>query len=115
MSFLITFASRTTKNKKMRVILITTDGKRRKVNINTFDEARQLVCNFQYNSSAEIIVLMDGTFMLIDEDGKLKKLEKNQIATEIAQENNSIYPSDYIAGDVLLVDDVDEFDGLAYE
>lgn len=99
----------------MNVILITTDGKKRKVNIKTFDEARQLVCNFQYNSSAEIIVLMDGTFIIIDEEGKLKKLDINQEATEIAHKNNSIYPSDYIAGDVLLVDDVDEFDGLPYE
>jgi hypothetical protein len=99
----------------MNVILITTDGKRKKVNIKTFDEARQLVCNFQYNSSAEIIVLMDGTFIVMDEEGKLKKLERNQIATEIAQENNSIYPSDYIAGDVILVDDVDEFDSLPFE
>ena len=99
----------------MNIILITTDGKRRKVNINTFDEARQLVCNFQYNSSAEIIVLMDGTFIVMDEDGKLKKLDKNHIATEIAHENNSIYPSDYIAGDILLIDDIDEFDGLPYE
>ena len=99
----------------MNVVLITTDGKRRKVNIKTFDEARQLVCNFQYNSSAEIIVLTDGTFIIIDEDGKLKNLEINEIATQIAHENNSIYPSDYIVGDVLLVDDVDEFDGLPYE
>lgn len=99
----------------MNVVLITTDGKRRKVNIRTFDEARQLVCNYQYNSSAEIIVLTDGTFIVIDEDGKLKKLEINEIATQIAHENNSIYPSDYIVGDVLLVDDVDEFDGLPYE
>ncbi len=96
-------------------MLITTDGKRRKVNINTFDEARQLVCNFQYNSSAEIIVLTNGTFIIIDEDGKLKKLEINEVATEIAHENNSIYPSDYIVGDVLLVDDVNEFDDLPYE
>lgn len=99
----------------MNVILITTDGKKSKVNIKTFDEARKLVCNYQYESSAEIIVLNDGTFMIVDEDGKLKKLEKNYLATEIAHENNSIYPSDYISGDVLLVDDVDEFDNLPYE
>jgi hypothetical protein len=99
----------------MNVILITTDGTRKKVNIETFDEARQLVCNFQYNSSAQIIVLTDGTFMVIDEDGKLKNLEINEIATEIAHESNSIYPSDYIVGDVLIVDDVNEFDDLPYE
>jgi hypothetical protein len=99
----------------MNVILITTDGVRRKVNIETFDQARQLVCNFQYNSSAQIIVLTDGTFMVIDEDGKLKNLPINVVATDIAQESNSIYPSDYIVGDVLVVDDVNEFDDLPYE
>jgi hypothetical protein len=52
----------------MNVTLITTDGKKRKVSINTFDEARQLVCNYSYNSPAEIIVLMDGSFILISED-----------------------------------------------
>ena len=99
----------------MNVTLITTDGKKSKVSIKTFDEARQLVCNYQYNSSAEIIVLNDGTFLVIDEEGKLKKLQKNDLATEIAHENNSIYPSDCIVGDVLLVDDVNEFDELPYE
>ena len=99
----------------MNVILITTDGKKSKVNIKTFDQARQLVCNYQYSSSAEIIVLNDGTFIVIDEEGKLKKLPKNDLATEIAHENNSIYPSDFIVGDVLIVDDVNEFDDLPYE
>jgi hypothetical protein len=99
----------------MNVTLITSDGKKRKVTITTFDEARQLVCNYQYNSPAEIIVLMDGSFILIDEEGKLKNLDLNQIATNIAHENNCIYPSDYIVGDVLLIDDVDEFDSLPFE
>jgi hypothetical protein len=99
----------------MNVILITTDGKRTKFFIKTFIEARKLVCNSQYDSPAEIIVMQDGTFIVIDEEGKFKNLEINEIATEIAHENNSIYPSDYIVGDVLFVDDVDEFDALPYE
>jgi hypothetical protein len=99
----------------MNVILITTDGTRTKVVINTFDEARKLVCNSHYNSPAEIIVIMDGTFIIIDEEGKLKNLQINQKATQIAHENNSIFPSDFIVGDVLLVDDVDEFDALPYK
>ena len=99
----------------MNVTLITTDGKKRKVTINTFDEARQIVCNYQYNSPAEIIVLMDGSFILIDEEGKLKKLDLNQVATNIAHENNCIYPSDYIVGDVLYIEDGNEFDDLPYE
>jgi len=99
----------------MNVTLITTDGRKRKVSINTFDEARQMVCNYSYNSPAEIIVLMDGSFILIDEESKLKNLDLNREATKIAHENNCIYPSDYIVGDVLLVDDIDEFDSLPFE
>lgn len=99
----------------MNVILITIDGNKKKVNINTFDEARRLVCNYKHNSPAEVIVLTDGTFILMDEEGKLKNLEINELATEIAHKNNSIYPSDCIVGDVLLIDDVDEFDLLPYK
>ena len=99
----------------MIVILITTDGNKEKVTIKTFEEARQLVCSYKHNSPAEVIVLADGTFILMDEEGKLKNLKVNELATEIAHENNSIYPSDCIVGDVLLVNDVDEFDLLPYK
>ena len=99
----------------MIVTLITTDGTKSKVTINTFNEAKKLVCNFKYNSPAEIIFLMDDSFLLTDEEGKLKNLEINQIATEIAHENNCIYPSDYIVGDVLYIEDGNEFDDLPYE
>lgn len=94
---------------------MTSDGQKKKVCIETFDEARQLVCNFQYNSSAEIIVLNNGDFMLIDEEGKLKNLPINELATELAHEENAIYPSDCIVGDILLISDVNEFDELPYE
>ena len=99
----------------MIVILITTDGSKEKKTIKTFEEARQLVCSYKHNSPAEVIVLADGTFILMDEEGKLKNLKVNELATEIAHENNSIYPSDCIVGDVLLVNDVDEFDLLPYK
>ena len=99
----------------MNVILITTDGNKEKKTIKTFEEARQLVCSYKHNSPAEVIVLADGTFILMDEEGKLKNLKVNELATEIAHDNNSIYPSDCIVGDVLLVNDVDEFDLLPYK
>ena len=99
----------------MIVILITTDGNKERVNIKTFSEAKKLVCNIQYDSPAEIIVLSDGTFLLIDEEGKFKNLPINQVATQIAHDNNSIYPSDVIVGDVILVDNANEFDELPYE
>jgi len=99
----------------MTVTLITSDGSRKKVTIKSFDEARQLVCNYQYNSPAEIVILESSTFILIDEEGKLKNLEVNKIATSLAHLNEAIYPSDCIVGDVLLIDDIDEFDSLPYE
>jgi hypothetical protein len=52
--------------------------------------------------------------MLLDEEGKLKGLEFNEEATRIAKEDNLIYPSDFIVGNVIIVDDVDEFDNLGY-
>jgi hypothetical protein len=59
--------------------------------------------------------MLDGRLMLLDEEGKLKGLEFNEEATRIAKEDNLIYPSDYIAGNAIIVDDVDEFDALGYE
>lgn len=99
----------------MNVTLLPIDGKKKRISITTLDQARQIVCEYAYNSPIQVLVLMDGSFMLMDEEGKLKELEINQKATEIAHENNLLYPSDYIAGDVILVDDVDEFDALPYE
>lgn len=98
----------------MEAVLINTEGKEKKLKINTFDEARQIVCNFNYNSPIEILTLPDGRAILLDEEGKLKNLSFNEKATILAHDMNIIYPSDYIVGDILLVD-LDEFDGLPYE
>lgn len=99
----------------MTVLLITTDGKKERINVKSFCEARQYVCGAEHNSPAEIIALSDGTFLLIDEEGKFKNLDINEVATELAHENNSIYPSDFIVGDVIYVDNANEFDELPYE
>ena len=99
----------------MKAELILIDGTKKKVAINTFDEARQLVCNFGYNAPLEILYLQNGKALLIDEEGKLKNLEMNPKATQIAHEEEGIYPSDYICGDVILIHDVDEFDALLFE
>jgi hypothetical protein len=98
----------------MESILLNTEGKRKKIKIENFEQAKQIVCNFDNNSFIEILILTDGTAILLDENGKLKNLAFNEIATNLAHENNSIFPSDYIVGDVLLVD-LDEFDALPYE
>jgi hypothetical protein len=98
----------------MEATLIKIEGKQRKVNIDTFEQARQIVCNFDSNSSIQIVVLSDGTAMLMDEDGKLKNFAFNENATDLVHEKSGIYPSDFIVGDVLIVD-LDEFDCLDFE
>jgi hypothetical protein len=50
--------------------------------------------------------------LIIDEEGKLKELEFNEIATEIAHNYQAIFPSDFIVGNVILINDIDEFDML---
>jgi hypothetical protein len=98
----------------MEALLINTEGKQRKLKINTFDDARQIVCNYNPNALLQILSLPDGRGILLDEEGKLKNLDFNENATILAHELNVIYPSDYIVGDILVVD-LDEFDGLPYE
>ena len=99
----------------MKAELIRIDGTKKKVTIDTFDQARQLVCNYGYNAPLEILYLHNGRALLIDEEGKLKNLEMNSTATKLAHEEEAIYPSDFVCGDVILIEDLDEFDGLPFE
>jgi hypothetical protein len=98
----------------MEATLITTENKKKKIEIKTFEEARQIVCNFDYNSPIQVITLTDGSALLLDEEGKYKNLPFNELATEIAKNGYGLYPSDFIVGDVLVLD-MDEFDNLPYE
>lgn len=45
-----------------------------------------------------------GRYFLFDEDGKLKGLKPNPMATYMAREARAISADDYIAGDVALVE-----------
>lgn len=99
----------------MKAELIRIDGTKKKVTIDTFDQARQLVCNYGYNAPLEILHLHSGKALLIDEEGKLKNLEMNPSATKLAHEEEAIYPSDFVCGDVILIEDLDEFDSLPFE
>ena len=98
----------------MQVTLITTEGYIKKVNVKTFKDAKHFVSKEHYESPIEILTMSDGRLILLDEEGKLKGLEFNEEATRIAKEDNLIYPSDFIVGNVIIVDDVDEFDNLGY-
>lgn len=55
------------------------------------------------NGHIEIVNLYDSDLILvINEEGKIKGLEYNEFATELARIYDAIYPSDVIVGDVLL-------------
>ena len=99
----------------MRATIITTEGDKRQVEFTSFVGARNLICNEGYGSPIEIVYLEDGEMLLIDEEGKNKNLSMNSIATEMAHKAEAIYPSDYVCGDVIFIDNVNEFDDLPYE
>jgi hypothetical protein len=99
----------------MRATIITTEGDKRQVELTSFTGARNLICNEGYSSLLEMVYLEDGEMLLIDEEGKNKNLSMNSIATEMAHKAEAIYPSDYISGDVIFIDNMNEFDDLPYE
>lgn len=99
----------------MDAILFKTDGTKKKIKVNTFVEARGIVCNYDPNGLAEMVRMHNGDLFLIDEDGKSKNYPINSIATDMAHLNEAIYPSDYIVGDVLLFEDDNEFEEMDYE
>ena len=60
---------------KMQVTLITTEGDIKKVNIKPFKDAKHFVSKDFYESPIEVLTMSDGRLMLLDEEGKIKKLE----------------------------------------
>jgi hypothetical protein len=98
----------------MEALLITTDNKKRKLNVTTFIEAKLLVCNYNSDATVQVVELIDGNVLMFDEEGKLKDLSFNEIATNLAHVGRGIYPSDFIVGDVLMLEH-DEFINLPYE
>lgn len=98
----------------MEAILYRLDGTKSKMKIDSFVEARSIVCNYDTNGLAEIVRLNNGFIFLIDEEGKLKNYSINKEATGMAHLNESIYPHDFLVGDALLLDE-NEFEDLIYE
>jgi hypothetical protein len=98
----------------MKVTLINTKNEKKTIEVKSIREVKNLICSDFYKSPMEIINLHNNEYLVIDEEGKLKQLEFNEIATEIAHDNQAIFPSDFIVGNVILINDIDEFDMLPY-
>jgi hypothetical protein len=98
----------------MEAIILKTDGTSKKVKINSFVEARSIVCNYDQNGIGEVVELNNGQLMFIDEEGKLKNYPINKKATGLAHLNEAIYPHDFIVGDALLFEE-NQFEELPYE
>lgn len=56
------------------------------------------------NGFLEVVWLRDEhrNIMIIDEEGKIKNLDSNVTATDLAVQAKAIYPYDYIAGNVIV-------------
>jgi hypothetical protein len=98
----------------MKGKLITTEGNESTVNFKTLLQATKIICGPEEDNLLQAIYLDNG-IMLIDEQGKFKNSSINKIATGIAHLNESIYPHDFIVGNAIIIDDVDEFNSLPYE
>ena len=98
----------------MEAILYRLDGTKIKIKVNSFVEARKLVCNYDPNGLAEVVRLNNGEILFIDEEGKLKNYPINEQATSLAHLHDAIYPHDCIVGDALLFDE-NQFEELSYE
>jgi hypothetical protein len=98
----------------MKVTFINTKNEKKTIEVKSIREVKNLICSDFYKSPMEIINLHNNEYLVIDEEGKLKQLEFNEIATEMAHDNQAIFPSDFIVGNVILINDIDEFDMLPY-
>ena len=96
----------------MKAVLITTDNEKKSIEIKSIRDLKTKICSDFYKSPMEIIHLENNSCLIIDEEGKFKDLDFNELATKIAHDNNSISPSDYISGNAILINDIDEFDML---
>lgn len=57
----------------------------------------------QVGGYIEVVPLRDSLALVLNEDGKLRNLPANPIATNIAQESEAICQGDYIAGAAVLI------------
>lgn len=68
---------------------------------NGTDFTYEELCKHTKSEMVQMVVLQDGRYMWMDENGKLEGKVSNSLATTLLKEAGGI-PWDYVAGDVLI-------------
>lgn len=80
----------------MNVVLLYSSGSEETVQINDLEEMQALVGGY-----IQLLASHSADYcMVINEEGKLKNLPINEIATAIAREDFMIFPNDIVVGNV---------------
>jgi len=57
----------------------------------------------EVDGNIEFLPINDDCYAFVNEEGKLKGLEKNHFATDIMHHHQSIFPNDFIVGPLLIL------------
>lgn len=87
-----------------QAVVIPTNGEIREQSLPEGEGERIQALQGIVGGMLETIPMPEGRYFLLDEDGKLKGLKPNPMATYMAREARAISADDYIAGDVALVE-----------
>lgn len=93
----------------MKAKLIAINGDESRLYIKNIAKIKSIICQNKYESEFEVLFLSDNKIMIYDADCVAKGLNVNVKATEIAHDEELIFPSMNIAGDVLIMDYEDAF------
>ena len=85
--------------KTMKAIKITADGNVDQIEVNGYEDLKEHIGGW-----LEGLHLTDDTFAYIDEEGKMKGLPYNVLATELCTDLQvGLAPTDFISGTMLIV------------
>ncbi len=101
----------------MKALLIKPDKIVQPIYINSLDEIRQIVCDFEQDGTLELIYFSDLKLLLIhDQMHKSKTYKFNKNLKNMALKNGwTTFFNKAIYGFVLLIEDVDRFNELPLE
>ena len=85
------------------VILVTPKGEMTRHTVLVDDIYVLVILRDMVGGNVEIIPLRGRRYLVLNGEGKLLRLPPNALATKLAHDSQSIPPSDYIAGNAVIV------------